>query len=79
MHGFMNVNMKLVWLTGSVGELNGTLNVSRHLHSLLSCIGASLFYLCDEYYCSTGSVCGPGSSVGTATGYGLDGPRIESR
>ena len=22
---------------------------------------------------------GPGSSVGTATGYGLDGPRIESR
>jgi hypothetical protein len=23
--------------------------------------------------------CGPGSSVGTATGYGLDGPGIESR
>ena len=23
--------------------------------------------------------CGPGSSVGIATGYGLDGPRIESR
>jgi hypothetical protein len=23
--------------------------------------------------------CGPGSSVGTATGYGLEGPRIESR
>jgi hypothetical protein len=25
------------------------------------------------------SNCGPGSSVGIATGYGLDGPRIESR
>jgi hypothetical protein len=25
------------------------------------------------------SACGPGSSVGIATGYGLDGPEIESR
>ena len=25
------------------------------------------------------SICGPGSSVGVATGYGLDGPGIESR
>ena len=25
------------------------------------------------------SRCGPGSSVGIATGYGLDGPAIESR
>jgi hypothetical protein len=24
-------------------------------------------------------MCGPGSSVGIATGYGLDGPGIESR
>jgi hypothetical protein len=24
-------------------------------------------------------ICGPGSSVGVATGYGLDGPGIESR
>jgi hypothetical protein len=24
-------------------------------------------------------ICGPGSSVGVATGYGLDGPMIESR
>jgi len=24
-------------------------------------------------------MCGPGSSVGIATSYGLDGPRIESR
>jgi hypothetical protein len=28
--------------------------------------------------CNLG-LCGPGSSVGTATGYGLDGPGIESR
>jgi hypothetical protein len=28
---------------------------------------------------TTSSVCGPGSSVGIATGYGLDGPGIESR
>jgi hypothetical protein len=26
-----------------------------------------------------GSGCGPGRSVGIATGYGLDGPEIESR
>jgi hypothetical protein len=25
------------------------------------------------------STCGPGSTVGIATGYGLDGPEIESR
>jgi hypothetical protein len=29
------------------------------------------------YYCEW--ICGPGSSVGIATGYGLDGPGIESR
>jgi hypothetical protein len=28
---------------------------------------------------SDGQVSGPGSSVGIATGYGLDGPGIESR
>jgi hypothetical protein len=27
----------------------------------------------------TTNLCGPGSSVGIATGYGLDGPGIESR
>jgi len=30
----------------------------------------------DEVYLK---ICGPGSSVGIATGYGLDGPGIESR
>jgi hypothetical protein len=29
-----------------------------------------------HFYCN---VCGPGSVVGIATGYGLDGPGIESR
>jgi hypothetical protein len=28
---------------------------------------------------ATSAYCGPGSSVGIATGYGLDGPGIESR
>jgi hypothetical protein len=31
------------------------------------------------FYVSYVSTCGPGSSVGIATGYGLDGPGIESR
>ena len=31
------------------------------------------------FYCTTGGSCGPGSSVGIATGYGLDGPGMESR
>jgi hypothetical protein len=50
-------NMKLVWLTGFVRELNGTLTLSRYLNTLLSCIGATSFYLCEENYLSTGSVC----------------------
>jgi hypothetical protein len=32
-----------------------------------------------EFDDSTSSTCGPGSSVGIATGYGLDGSGIESR
>jgi hypothetical protein len=31
-----------------------------------------------EVHTFKSSICGPGSSVGIATGYGLDGPRIES-
>jgi len=31
------------------------------------------------FYGGTPRKCGPGSSVGIATGYGLGGPRIESR
>jgi hypothetical protein len=30
----------------------------------------------DDYSCD---ICGPGSSVGIGTGYGLDGPGLESR
>jgi len=34
----------------------------------------------NSFYDATPDVlCGPGSSVGIATGYGLDGPGIESR
>ena len=33
----------------------------------------------DYYYCYYYYFCGPGSSVGKATDYGLDGPGIESR
>ena len=35
--------------------------------------------LSDELNVAFCSVCGHGSSVGIATGYGLDGPGIESR
>ena len=39
-----------------------------------------LFYCWKYSFClPLVSSCGPGSSVGIATGYGLDGPRIESR
>ena len=38
-------------------------------------IGAALH----KYNTSTAYDCGPGRSVGIATGYGLDGPGIESR
>ena len=31
------------------------------------------------FYCYVYVFCGPGSSVGIATGYGLDDPGIESR
>jgi len=32
-----------------------------------------------EIFCTIQETSGPGSSVGTATAYGLDGPGIESR
>ena len=36
------------------------------------------FTLLSHYHSST-ETCGPGSLAGIATGYGLDGPEIESR
>ena len=33
----------------------------------------------NELVCSIGGMSGPGSVVGIAIGYGLDGPGIESR
>ena len=32
-----------------------------------------------DILCRPTDECGPGNSVGVATGYGLDGPKIESR
>ena len=37
------------------------------------------FSLFSGFYLSVSFNCGPGSSVGIATDYGLDGPGIESR
>jgi hypothetical protein len=42
----------------------------------------NLSFLCKQIYhlnIKLKLICGPGSSVGIATRYGLDGPRIESR
>jgi hypothetical protein len=39
-------------------------------------------YIIQAFYCNFSTystICGPGISVGIATGYGLEGPRIESR
>ena len=38
-------------------RIEGNAYESRHLSTLLSCIGGTLFYLCDENYLSTGSLC----------------------
>jgi hypothetical protein len=44
------------------------------------CVEVCELYLLYRYnYMDKISVCGPGSSVGIATGYGLDGPGIASR
>jgi hypothetical protein len=41
----------------------------------MQCAVITLQFICFmNMYC-----CGPGSSIGTATGYGLDGPGIECR
>jgi hypothetical protein len=39
----------------------------------------SINHLKPSNYCMYLQICGPGSSVGIATDYGLDGPGIESR
>jgi len=44
-----------------------------NMYTCIYCVLYCFFLHCFVY------VCGPGSSVGIATGYGLDGPRIESR
>jgi len=48
-------NMKLVNRLCPRTERNAY--VSRHLYTLFSCIGATLFHLCYENYLSTDSVC----------------------
>ena len=61
--------------------------VPSHPTPLLSIEHISLLYYLDWWWQSQFNVifinysfhCGPGSSVGIATGYGLDGPGIESR
>ena len=40
---------------------------------------AVVYYRLAKYFQSISRACGPGSSVGIATGYGLGGPGIESR
>ena len=39
----------------------------------------SSYISCNNFYNNISSGCGPGSSAGIATGYGLDGPGIETR
>jgi len=41
--------------------------------------GTLLHYATTTTTTTTTTTCGPGSVVGIATGYGLDGPGIESR
>ena len=53
----------------------------------ISCLGPvfysglthSVAVICHCFRSTNTSYCGPGSSVGIVTGYGLDGPGIESR
>jgi len=45
----------------------------------LSCVGHVAFTGARENYSPLQPYFGPGSVVGIATGYGLDGPGIESR
>ena len=55
--------------------------VKMHSAKLLRCYSEvkedDLSWICVNWECT--SYCGPDSSVGIATGYGLDGPGIESR
>ena len=51
-----------------------SLNKTSHMQHL-QCLGRNFKQLL--IICSP-AVCGPGSVVSTATGYGLDGPEIES-
>ena len=46
-----------------------------HRASVFVCAHVSRYRIIREIYCR----CGPGSSVGLATGYGLDGPGIDSQ
>ena len=62
-------------------SLYSTVCVYRSLHLCMG--GIFLFLYLPPYLsvcrCSVSTMLGPGSSVGIATGYGLDGPGVESR
>jgi len=53
--------------------------ILRSSHTMYSCAFMDLRRNSDSFSTSNGWRCGPGSSVGIATGYGLDGQGIESR
>jgi len=66
---------------GCFGNCVGVL-VIRVLVFTVFCINCAVFLYCFFYvylFVFILSVHGPGSSVGIATAYGLDGPGIESR
>ena len=46
---------------------------------IILCVAYRILCISKKIYSSIHLRCGPGSVVGLATGYGLDGPRIESR
>jgi hypothetical protein len=69
-------NALLQWVNGC-RRFNASWDPINHCHSVVS-QNRTLTWIFLLNYKSTFSKCGPGGSVGIATGYGLDGPVIES-
>jgi hypothetical protein len=62
-------------------SLRVPLLLSEQTHSAVwsYCIAQMHLYLQNRNYTYSTTACGPGSVIGIATGYGLDGPGIESQ
>ena len=78
-HAHMSYQTVLRYVTLGVSQINTTANLLLLYDFVIQKVCGILTLRKINYSALCINIGGPGSSVGIATGYGLDGPGIESR